>query len=60
MPGKSARLELSREQILGFRREAGSLNERLLAIGEVGSLGGMGWVAGFNATSCAAFDARKG
>jgi hypothetical protein len=31
MPGKSARLELSREQILGFRREAGSLNERLPA-----------------------------
>jgi hypothetical protein len=31
MPGKSARLELSREQILGYRREAGSLNERLPA-----------------------------
>jgi Winged helix DNA-binding domain len=31
MPRKSARLELSREQILGFRREAGSLNERLPA-----------------------------
>src|SRR5580704_1441704 len=29
MPQKSPRLELSREQILGFRREAGSLNERL-------------------------------
>jgi hypothetical protein len=29
MPRKSARLKLSREQILGFRREAGSLNERL-------------------------------
>ena len=31
MSRKSARLELSREQILGFRREAGSLNERLPA-----------------------------
>jgi hypothetical protein len=31
MPRKSPRLELSREQILGFRREAGSLNERLPA-----------------------------
>lgn len=31
MPGKAPRLELSREQILGFRREAGSLNERLPA-----------------------------
>jgi Winged helix DNA-binding domain len=31
MPGKSARLELSREQILGFRRETGSLDERLPA-----------------------------
>jgi hypothetical protein len=31
MPGKPARLELSREQILGFRRETGSLNERLPA-----------------------------
>ena len=29
MPRKVPRLELSREQILGFRREAGSLNERL-------------------------------
>lgn len=31
MPGKSARLELSREQILAYRREASSLNERLPA-----------------------------
>src|SRR5260221_10982217 len=31
MPRKSPRLSLSREQILGFRREAGSLNERLPA-----------------------------
>jgi hypothetical protein len=31
MPRKPARLELSREQILGFRRETGSLNERLPA-----------------------------
>jgi hypothetical protein len=31
MPQKSPRLELSREQILCFRREAGSLNERLPA-----------------------------
>lgn len=29
MPQKIARLELSRAQILGFRRQAGSLNERL-------------------------------
>src|SRR5580704_9211311 len=31
MPQKSPRLELSREQILGFRRQTGSLNERLPA-----------------------------
>jgi hypothetical protein len=31
MPENSARLELSREQILAYRREASSLNERLPA-----------------------------
>jgi hypothetical protein len=31
VPGKPVRLELSREQILGYRREAGLLNERLPA-----------------------------
>lgn len=31
MPRTAPRLEVSREQILGFRREAGSLNERLPA-----------------------------
>src|ERR1700751_826445 len=31
MPRKAARLELSREQILGFRRETSWLNERLPA-----------------------------